>query len=218
MTDAADRKERAGGATNAPGADAEVEAERAAIEAARRGDGPALERLVAENRPRLVRHLIAAQGGGVEEAEEVAQEALARAWQSLEGFDGRSRFYTWLYGIAQHVRLDRRRRAAVRRRVGGGGGGQDEVLAQLPSEREAGPLERLLDAERKERLREALDGLPERQRLALLLRFVDGWSCADIGGQLGTTANGVSMLIFRAKQELSDRLPGEWFESWRKTP
>jgi RNA polymerase sigma-70 factor (ECF subfamily) len=217
---APERKVRAAASTNLAersreGAAAQLDRaseEATLIEAARRGELRAFERLEAIARPRLVRHLLAT-GGARDEADEVAQEALARAWESLGTFDGRSRFYTWVYGIAQFVRLDRRRRLATRRRR--------ETTAERLDEMPAGhsdatPERQMLGEERRERLRAGLEALPERQRLALLMRFVDGLSCADIADQLGTTANGVSMLIFRAKSELGRLLPADWFEERRR--
>jgi RNA polymerase sigma-70 factor (ECF subfamily) len=190
----------------------EEAAERGLVDAACAGDEAAFARLVDGARPRLVRHL-GVTAADPDEPEEVAQETLARAWKALSGFDGRSRFYTWLFGIAHHVRLDRRR--ARRRRIEAAGEVPVEEAAAPPA-REPGPLSRLLEVERRERLRDALDRLPERQRLALLLRFVDGLSCVEIGEALETTANGASMLIFRAKAELAELLPAEWFGRWRQ--
>lgn len=189
--------------------------ERALVEAARGGDDLAFERLVRKAQDRLVRHL-RASAADADEPEEVAQETLARAWQSLKGFDGRSRFYTWLFGIAQHVRFDRRRRRLARPERTGAGEGDLDGAPAAADDREPGPLARLIGEERRARLRRELDALPERQRLALLLRCVDEMSCAEIGEMLGTTPNGASLLIFRAKAELVERLPAEWLEEWRR--
>jgi len=189
--------------------------ERVLVDAARGGDARAFERLVRAAETRLVRHL-RASAADPDEPEEVAQEALARAWQSLKGFDGRSRFYTWLYGIAQHVRFDRRRRRLARPERSGSGEGEADAAAAAADGREPGPLASLIGEERRARLRREIDALPERQRLALLLRCVDGLSCAAIGEVLGTTPNGASLLIFRAKAELMERLPAEWSEPWRR--
>jgi RNA polymerase sigma-70 factor (ECF subfamily) len=189
------------------GPDLEASGEAALVRAARDGDEEAVSTLLEGARPRLIRHLLS-RGESLDDAEEVAQEALARAWRSLDHFDGRSRFYTWLYGIARHVRLDLRRTRRRRPDCAPSAPRVDEE-ASIPA-REASPLAVLVAEERRERLAAALHALPERQRRALLMRFLDDRACEEIGATLGTTANGASMLIFRAKSELSLALPAEW--------
>lgn len=182
--------------------------DRAEVRAAQAGDDDAFARLCEDARPRLIRHL-QSRGDNTDDAEEIAQESLARAWRALAGFDGRSRFYTWLYGIARHVRLDLRR---SRRRRPDSAPTAPRVDEEIHvAAREESPIASLITEERRAQLARALEALPERQRQALVMRFLDERGCDEIGDELGTTANGASMLIFRAKSELSLSLPADWF-------
>ena len=79
------------------------------IEQAKSGDEAAFERLVAPLRPRL-RSVIRRMVGHPEDAEDVLQEALLKAWQGIAGFEGSSSLSTWLTSIASRSAVDFLRR------------------------------------------------------------------------------------------------------------
>src|SRR5512140_2007991 len=75
------------------------------LAAARHGDQEAFEALVQPHRRELLVHCYRILGS-FEDAEDMLQETLLRAWQHLERFEGRSRLRTWLYKIATNACLD----------------------------------------------------------------------------------------------------------------
>lgn len=159
--------------------------------------------------------------GSAAEADDAVQETMVRAWRSLDRFEGRSSLRTWLYRIATHVCLDaladRSRRA--RPMELGPVGSVDDSLTALPSSRWIDPIPDVsalpADADPSElvALREsirlgfvaALQHLPPKQRAALLLAEVLGWSAAEIADSLDTSVAAVNSALQRARATLSTR-------------
>ncbi len=157
--------------------------------------------------------------GSAAEADDAVQETMVRAWRSLERFEERSSLRTWLYRIATHVCLDaladRSRRA--RPMELGPVGSIDDTLTALPGSRWIEPIPDALalpaDADPAELvvLREsirlafvaALQHLPPKQRAALLLAEVLGWTAAEIADSLDTSVPAVNSALQRARTTLA---------------
>jgi RNA polymerase sigma factor (sigma-70 family) len=127
------------------------------IEAARAGDMRAFGRLV-DAHQLAVRGFLRRLIKGIGEAEDIAQDAFVRAFESLPRFDGRSRFRTYVCGIAFRVWRDHNR-AWFRRR------NREQHYAEAVRETEDASA----STERRLALRQAMDALPEAQRAALAL-------------------------------------------------
>ena len=159
--------------------------------------------------------------GSAAEADDAVQETVLRAWRSLERFDGRASLRTWLYRIATNVCLDaladRSRRA--RPMELGPEGSADDPLNELPRTHwlepipdskalpaDADPSE-LLVLRQSIRLAfvAALQHLPPRQRAALLLTEVLGWSAAEVADTLETSVAAVNSALQRARATLATR-------------
>jgi len=159
--------------------------------------------------------------GSAAEADDAVQETVLRAWRSLERFDGRASLRTWLYRIATNVCLDaladRSRRA--RPMELGPEGSADDPLNELPRTHwlepipdskalpaDADPSE-LLVLRQSIRLAfvAALQHLPPRQRAALLLTEVLGWSAAEVAETLETSIAAVNSALQRARATLATR-------------
>ncbi|MGE3277072.1 MAG: sigma-70 family RNA polymerase sigma factor [Vicinamibacterales bacterium] len=153
------------------------------------------------------------------DAEDAVQETMVRAWKNLGRFEGRSAVRTWLYRIATNVCLDALAHHTRRSRPvdEGPAGTVDDPLEAWPSERwiEPVPEDRILspDADPYERasLRQhvrlafvsALQHLPPRQRAAILLADVLGWSSAEIAECLETTTPAINSALQRARATLA---------------
>ena len=194
------------------------------LETARAGDQEAFERLVEPYRHELVVHCYRILGS-YEDAEDMLQETLVRAWQHIDSFEGRSTFRAWLYKIATHAcldTLDSRKRRGLSKELYPRG----DPAAPLPSPSkeivwvEPFPDE-LIDKqpniypEARYEVREsimlafvaALQKLPGRQRVVLLLCDVLGWSTAEAAGLLDMTSAAVNSALQRARVAMkqSDR-------------
>ncbi|MEZ5951778.1 MAG: sigma-70 family RNA polymerase sigma factor [Planctomycetaceae bacterium] len=115
--------------------------------------------------------------GDDHEAQDLAQETFVEAWRSLQRFDGRARFSTWLYGILRHRFLKSRRKS---RPVIEG----DGETIERPS-REAAPSVAAEQAEEARLVHAALALLPNEHRAVLEMRFFADASLAEIATLLG---------------------------------
>jgi len=157
--------------------------------------------------------------GSVGDAEDAVQETMVRAWRNLDRFEGRSSLRTWLYRIATNVCFDL---LASRRRRGrpmeeGPAGTVDDALEEQPRAHwlepvpdalvvpaDADPLERTM-MRQSVRLAfvAALQHLPARQRVALLLADVLGWSAAEIADCIEASVPAVNSALQRARATLA---------------
>lgn len=182
------------------------EADRELVRRAQGGDTSAYEELVRIHQPRVL-----AVVGGIlrrrEDAEDVAQQALAKAYFSLRRFDQRSAFGTWLYKIAVNECWDYLRKKKVRRLVYESDL-SDEQLRQVEGATDAaGSTGRPhQDAARQAEHRQLVDlllgELEEKDRLMLVMKEVEGFSVEEISEVLGLNVNTVKVRLFRARGRL----------------
>ena len=179
--------------------------------------------------------------GSLDEAEDLVQETMLRAWRGRAGFEGRSSLRTWLYRIATNVTptaLERRPRRVLapdipaedatapfaRERRPDLGAAPDDLpwLQPVPdgmlepaAPAEAEPDEVTVTRETIELVfLAAIQFLPPRQRAVLLLRDVLGWSANDTAGLLEVSTASVNSALQRARSTMRERLPDRRIE-WR---
>ncbi len=152
---------------------AATEGEAALIERAQAGDRAAFEELVRRHADHLYAVVIRFVADGAE-AEEVTQEAFLRAWRSIGRFEGRSRFFTWLYRIG----INEAKRRAARRPSATVVSLDDEPIPEAPDWSEA-PETRLRQHDLRRVLEEAIRALPIEYRAPLILRDVEGLSTQE---------------------------------------
>jgi RNA polymerase sigma-70 factor (ECF subfamily) len=154
--------------------------------------------------------------GSVQDAEDAVQEALLKAWRGLDAFEGRSSLRSWLYTIATNVCLRTIERRPVRVLPLDYGPPADPLAPLAPPLAESTPwIEPYPDLVEGYEEREAvelafiaaLQHLPARQRAALILRDVLGFSGAEVAAALETSADSVYSLLQRAHARLEQRLP-----------
>jgi RNA polymerase sigma-70 factor (ECF subfamily) len=143
--------------------------------------------------------------GSVHDAEDAVQEALLRAWRSLDRFEGRAAVGTWLYRIATNVCLDELERRPRR---------AEPVVEPYPDERLDEAVVPLADPAARYAAREgmelafltAIQWLPGRQRAVLVLRDVLGWSAAETADLLGTSTAAANSALQRARATIDAEL------------
>ena len=170
---------------------------------ARQGNEAAFEQLVRRHQ-RYVFNLAYRVLGDYAEAEDVTQEAFVRAWRGLSGFRGQARFTTWLYRIVHNLCLNRL--PGLRRELL-----QVELLEEVLDDPATSPPDLLEARERVVFLHAELDRLPEKYRLVLTLRYLQGLSYAKIAAALDVPMGTVKTHLHRARRLLMERLR-QWEE------
>jgi RNA polymerase sigma-70 factor, ECF subfamily len=131
------------------------------------------------------------------EADDAAQSAFVKAYQSLGSFDRQRRFFSWLYRILLNECLNRQR---DRR-------GYEPISPELPAG--ATPIETLERKERCARVQAAILALPSEYRQVVVLRHFADLSYDEIGETLGLPAARVKSRLYSARQRLAVMLLGE---------
>jgi RNA polymerase sigma-70 factor (ECF subfamily) len=197
------------------------------LEAARRGDEGAFERLIAPYRGELQAHCYRMLGS-VHDAEDALQDALLRAWRGIAKFEGRSSLRSWLYRIATNssLRLIERRPARVLPiDHGPPADPHAEIGTPLVESTwiEPYPDDRLeamggpLSPEARYEVREsvelaftaALQHLPPLQRAVLILSDVLGFAPGEVAETLEASPASVYSALQRARKATDERLPDQ---------
>jgi RNA polymerase sigma factor (sigma-70 family) len=143
--------------------------------------------------------------GRRDEAEEVAQEIFLRVFRSLHRFDQNTSFLPWLVRVSRNLCIDEYRSRA---REKAALVGQEPDPERTPDPRSS-PERHLRDREREERIRTALQRLPEDLRVALVLRDLQGLSYSEIAVSMQVAEGTVKSRIHRARLELAEVLSKE---------
>jgi len=172
--------------------------DRELVQRLRAGDAEAL-RAVVERYQQRIFSLIFGIVRDRHEVEDVAQEVFLKIFQRIDAFDGRSKFYTWLYRVAANAAKDHVKKLSRRPAV------PLDENAPLPDEA-AGPGEHASRQESRRIVREAIDSLPPRYREVLALREIQGLSYTEIADVLRLSMGTVESRLHRARARLKRRL------------
>jgi RNA polymerase sigma-70 factor (ECF subfamily) len=164
----------------------------------REGDMEAFRLLVEAHQARVI-GTISKMLGSEAEAEDLAQQVFIRVWRSAPRYKPTAKFTTWLFRITRNLVFNemRRRRHFVE---------QNEDAAEPVERPEREPDQALLEEELQTAIQEAINQLPEVQRLAIVLRRYEELPYEDIARILGTSVPAVKSILFRARAELRERL------------
>ncbi|QNB44867.1 sigma-70 family RNA polymerase sigma factor [Thermanaerosceptrum fracticalcis] len=150
--------------------------------------------------------------GNHEDANDLAQEAFFRAFQSISNFRGEASFLTWMCRIVTNLCRDELRkkyRTQIESLDGEITLGEGEVKKQVASS-EPGPAELYEKKELREKIQELINTLSPEFRLALVLRDIQGFTYEEIAEQLECSLGTVKSRINRARKYLKDKLVQDW--------
>jgi RNA polymerase sigma-70 factor (ECF subfamily) len=198
------------------------------VERARAGDEEAFTTLVRRHSPALLR-LARMYVASTAVAEEVVQDTWLAVLRGLERFEGRSSFRTWLFRILINrakTRGVREHRSIPFASIGEDGGGDDGdgasvdparfapdgAWASPPRHWEDDPEVALRSKEARRLVEEAIDRLPERQKIVITLRDLEGLSSDEVRNALDLSETNQRVLLHRARAKVRAALE-DWIEA-----
>ena len=146
------------------------------------------------------------------DAEDIVQDAFINVFKYLKDFRYETKFKNWLYRVAASTCIKRRRKSkfAPERELS-----LDEFYHQEESESPKQvpnwalmPLDKLLNNELLDQINQAIFSLPEKYRLIIVLRDIEGFSTAETAQILNVSAANVKVRLHRARLFLRDKLKG----------
>lgn len=129
-----------------------------------------------------------------EDAQDIFQETLIAAIESLPFYKRKSSFFTWLCGIARHEIIDYYRKKRIKA----------ILFSRLPwleklAKEALGPEEEIIEKELKEKINTVLKNLSEGYQVILRLKYIEGRSMAEIAEKLRLTIKAVESRLSRAR-------------------
>jgi RNA polymerase sigma-70 factor, ECF subfamily len=168
------------------------------------GDTQAFEQLIGKHQT-LVAGTIARMLGSSSDVEDIAQQVFIRVWKSARRYVPRAKFTTWLLKITRNLVFNEMRRTKRRPHVPLQ---PEQGVENAPFRDETSPAPdaSLLETELQQAIEDAIQQLPETQRMALVLRRYEQLSYEQIADVLDLSVPAVKSVLFRARTELRSRL------------
>ncbi len=174
--------------------------DRALMERIGRGDEKALELLMARHE-RGVYALACRFLGDEGDAEDVAQETFIRIFRAARTYTPDAKFTTWLYTIVRNLCFNVLRKRKSAEIVSA----DEEGIPELPSP-SVSQLQQIIQNQLRERVRKAVERLPDHMRMAVLLHKFQGLQYDEIAAIFGCSVNAVKLRVHRAKAILAQEL------------
>ena len=141
--------------------------------------------------------------GKHDEAEDLTQDIFLRVFKSLDTFDRRANFQTWLTSVSRNLCIDHYRSVRKERETIDHGVDATELAAPSPG---GGPMAALEQRDRVALLRQAFVALPEALRGAVVMRDIQELSYQEIADRLGLPEGTVKSRINRGRHELARQI------------
>lgn len=168
------------------------------------GDIRAFEELV-ERHQRAVIGTVAKMLGNASDAEDIAQQVFVRIWKSAVRYEAQAKFTTWLFTITRNLVFNEVRRRQRKPTVSIDE--REETTHRTVEDLQAvSPDDEMLQTELEEAIDRAIQGLPDKQRMAVVLRRYEEMPYEEIAAVLEMSIPAVKSLLFRARAHLKEAL------------
>ena len=168
------------------------------------GDIRAFEELV-ERHQRAVIGTVAKMLGNASDAEDIAQQVFVRIWKSAVRYEAQAKFTTWLFTITRNLVFNDVRRRQRKPTVSVDE--REETTHRTVEDLQAvSPDYEMLQTELEEAIDRAIQGLPDKQRMAVVLRRYEEMPYEEIAAVLEMSIPAVKSLLFRARAHLKEAL------------
>jgi len=173
----------------------------------KKGDQHAFELLVRKYKT-TVYNTIYSIIGNAQEADDIAQEVFLKVYTKAGSFKGKSSFSTWLYRITVNKCLDelRRRKNKIISYETGFNEEEKLKLKDVLASREKDSTEELIQNELQDIIQKAMNSLPEKYRIILTFKEIEGLSYNEISQVMKISLGKVKIWLFRARQKLKEKL------------
>ncbi|MCB1234438.1 MAG: sigma-70 family RNA polymerase sigma factor [Verrucomicrobiae bacterium] len=168
------------------------------------GDVAAFEELMTLHQHAVI-GTVAKMLGSPDDAEDIAQQVFIRVWKSAPRYEPQAKFTTWLFTITRNLVFNEMRRRqrkpaySIEER-------EEEFHLSTPDHGAKGPDEAALQKELEDAIDAAIQTLPEKQRMAVILRRYEDMPYEEIGAILKLSLPAVKSLLFRARTQLKESL------------
>ena len=170
------------------------------------GDHEAFRQLVMRHQNAVI-GTVAKMLGNPSEAEDIAQQVFLRIWRHAKRYRPDAKFTTYLYTITRNLVFNETRRKSRKKEVSSDEREENSNrLIEANPDRQ--PDAELLQAELQRAVDDAIAGLPETQRMAVVLRRYEQLSYEEIAAVLGLSVSAIKSLLFRARTSLREALSG----------
>lgn len=167
------------------------------------GDETAFSRLIEKYKRKI--YLTAYRVlGNHEDANDITQEVIIKMYKELKNFRRESSIYTWLYRITTNLSLNELKKKKIRQFFD-----YDEVNEWFFKDDKQSPELSYRENELSNKIQEAINKLPEKQKMVFILRYYDGLPYEEISEILGTSVGALKANYFHAVNKLQKELKDE---------
>jgi RNA polymerase sigma-70 factor (ECF subfamily) len=171
------------------------------------GDEVAFEVLVRRHQTSVL-NLVYRYVGDRTKAKDLAQEVFIRVWRAANRYEPKAKFTTWIYSITANLCLNELKSIKGKKLVPleAEEENRQNINSRTHSDASQSPEDLLLAEERSRQISEALQSLPENQRMAMILKRFDTLSYDEIAKIMECSVSAVESLLVRAKKNLQEKL------------
>ncbi|MFC5049160.1 RNA polymerase sigma factor [Rubritalea spongiae] len=168
------------------------------------GDHAAFQQLVERHQDMII-GTVAKMLGNASDAPDIAQQVFLRLWKSAKRYKQKAKFTTYLFTITRNLVFNESKKRA-RRKTHSLDEREDESFQQFADDSSKSPDAETLQSELQVAVDQAINGLPEKQRLAVILRRYENMPYEEIANVIGCSVSAVKSHLFRARTDLRTAL------------
>jgi len=171
------------------------------------GDEDAFEILVNRHQTSIL-NLVYRFIGDRTQAKDLAQEVFLKVWQSAQNYEPKAKFTTWIYRITANLCFNELKSARRKKWFSFNRSNEDgdHTFEETLSDSAPSAEDLLLEKERSRQISDALQSLPDNQRMAVVLKRYEDLSYQEIAQIIGCSVSAVESLLVRAKRTLQEKL------------